>query len=98
MSDMADDGEGWGGATPGGGGDMGPNRGSEVVFGVTVHRVVDFGVLLDVPFPWITGLGINNGGGRGFLGDNFFPLFSFLSVRPSSEVSLFLSFCPPEAC
>lgn len=44
MSDMADDGEGWGGATPGGGGDMGPNGGSEVVFGVTVHGVVDFAV------------------------------------------------------
>lgn len=97
MSDMADDGEGWGGATPGGGGDMGPNGGSEVVFGVTVHGVVDFGVWLGIPFPWTSGLGINNGGGRGFLGDSFFSLFSFLSGRPSSEVSLILSFWPLKA-
>lgn len=40
MSDMADDGEGWGGATPGGGGDMGPKSGSVVVLGVTFHGVV----------------------------------------------------------
>lgn len=40
MSDSADEGDGWGGATPGGGGDMGPNSGSVVVFGVTFHGVV----------------------------------------------------------
>lgn len=39
-SDSADDGDGWGGATPGGGGDMGPNTGSVVVLGVTFHGVV----------------------------------------------------------
>ena len=39
-SDSADDGDGWGGATPGGGGDMGPNSGSVVVLGVTFHGVV----------------------------------------------------------
>ena len=39
-SDSADDGDGWGGATLGGGGDMGPNSGSVVVLGVTFHGVV----------------------------------------------------------
>ena len=39
-SDIADDGDGWGGAIPGGGGDMGPNTGSVVVLGVTFHGVV----------------------------------------------------------
>jgi len=40
VSDIADDGEGWGGAVPGGGGDIGPNSGSVVVLGVTFHGVV----------------------------------------------------------
>ena len=39
-SDSADDGDGRGGATPNGGGDMGPNNGSVVVLGVTFHGVV----------------------------------------------------------
>ena len=44
MSDMA--GDGWGGATPGGGGDIGPNCGSEVVLGVTFHGVVALAIRL----------------------------------------------------
>ena len=42
MSDIADDGDCCGGIVPRGGGDMGPNTGSEVVLGVTFHGVVDF--------------------------------------------------------
>ena len=42
MSDIADDGDCCGGIVPRGGGDMGPNTGSEVVFGVTFQGVVAF--------------------------------------------------------
>ena len=44
MSDIADDGDCWGGNTPAGGGDMGPNCGSLVVLGVTFHGVVALAV------------------------------------------------------
>lgn len=42
MSDIADDGDCCGGIVPRGGGDMGPNTGSEVVLGVTFKGVVAF--------------------------------------------------------